>query len=149
MPAADGEEVVDKSVRVRVITLDGFSREYGEWTTHTINAGHTVQQAVQEAYELFPGKCHEVYCRRAGERLGFELWDEGEWVSADLYDSVVEGDGIDIMVHECKPGGPKQDWPHRTPPGEFAADEKEGAHKSRGPQRARLGELLQRLRACG
>jgi hypothetical protein len=149
MAAAGGEEAADKSVRVRVVTLDGFSREYGAWTTYTINAGHTLQQAVQEAYPLFPGNCYKVYSRRAGERLGETLWKpEGYWDwSEDLYNSVWEGDEVEIDVHELKPGGPRQDWARRTPPGEYDYEEADGAHKSRGPQRARLGELLQRLRA--
>ena len=63
---------INKTIQVRLVESTGGVRNAHAPTTHTINAEHTVQQAVRATYPAFPGACRQVVLRRAGN---LHLWD--------------------------------------------------------------------------
>ena len=112
--AASGN--MDKTVDVRVVYLDddpddrmGTERVDGERTTYTINAEHTLQQAVREMYPAFPGRCTWVTLRRGYDRV--HLWDRSQGASAlddqNFYSTLRSGDEVEIYVDWRRPLGPK------------------------------------------
>lgn len=117
----------DKTITVRVAQWDGFTTTYCPGTPHTINATHTLQQAISQAYTLFPRNCLRVVLRRDGAYRQ-ALWERGDiqalYLATDLYDTIAASDEVVIVLRLYTPDGPGA---HRTPPVPAA-----------GPPRARL-----------
>jgi len=137
---------IDKTIRVRIVELTGDVETENQPTTHTINAEHTVQQAVRATYPAFPGACRHVVLKRAG---GLHLWDRTPhgcaFFSRDRYDTIRDGDEVDIEVETEKPDGPG--FFQARLPGAGAAGGGHSAHEPPiGPQARRVLELLQKLK---
>jgi len=152
MAAADGGELADKRIQVRVATFDGQDYTYSAWQAHTINERHTVQEAVRQVYHGFPKYCRRVEVRRAGAGVGQDVYTRTEagerrW-AGNLYNMVMQNDEVEIMLFQRKPGGPRPNWQWKEVPGEYDCDEAAGAHRPGGPQHARLvgvAGLLRRM----
>ena len=114
-----------KRILVRVVAraADGWTESV--YREHRVDGEHTVQEAVRAEYAAFPGACVRVGVRRAGALLGEDVWERDEGADAfwraELYDAIVEGDEVDIVVAVERPGGPRQDWPGRGAGGAQAA----------------------------
>ena len=88
-------------------------------STHTIDAEHTVQAAVQAAYPL-PGECNMVFRQRGPRGL---WWDNefgrNRWAD-EMYDLIEDGDVIVIEIlrdeDQRAPSGPVQRTPGTAPP---------------------------------
>ena len=147
MAAAGDAGVTDKSIRVRVAAYDGFSYTYYAWHDKKINDRRTVQAAVQEVYEKFPKYCARVELRRAGARLGVDVFkcmaDRKYRWAEDVYQMVMEGDEVEIMLLPVKPGGPGVRYEDNEVLGEYEIDESAGADRAVGP----LAALLRRVHA--
>jgi hypothetical protein len=105
-----------------------------------------VQQAVRATYPAFPGACRAVVLRSYG---GLHLWDRtpqnAAWFSKDQYDTIRDGEEVDIEVELEKPDGPgflQTQLPERG-----AAGGGHSAHEPEiGPQAKRVLELLRELK---
>jgi hypothetical protein len=141
----DMQTVEDVCAYVMGVWTGGVRNEHPP-TTQTINAEHTVQQAVRATYPAFPGACRQVVLRRAG---GLHLWDRMPhgcaFFSRDRYDTIRDGDEVDIEVETEKPDGPG--FFQARLPGAGAAGGGHSAHEPPiGPQARRVLELLQKLK---
>jgi hypothetical protein len=97
---------IDKTIRVRLVELTGDVETENPPTTHTINAEHTVQQAVRATYAAFPGACQRVVLRRGVLRIWDRTPHGDDFFSRDIYDTIWDGDEVDIEVETEKPDGP-------------------------------------------
>ena len=139
--------LADKSIRVRVTEFDGHNYNYYAWHEQTINDRRTVQAAVLEVYEQFPKYCVRVELRRPGARVGVNVFKcmadrKYRWLE-DVYQMVMEGDEVEIMLLTMKPGGPGVRYDDDEVLGEYEYAESAGAHRVVGP----VAALLRRLHA--
>jgi hypothetical protein len=136
---------IDKTIRVRLVeSTEGVRTEHAP-TTYTINLDKTVQQAVHQTYPAFPGACRRVGLRGRALRLWDPTPHGSAFFSKDLYDTIQDGDEVDVEVEIEKPNGPAFVQTHLPEPS--AADGGHSAHGPEiGPQARRVLELLQELK---
>ena len=99
-------------------------------STHPIDAEHTVQEAVEQAYTKLPGQCNMVFRQRGP----YGLWWDNEfgrrrWAD-DMDDLIEDGDVIVIEIlrdeDQRTPSGPV----HRTPGTAPAVPDQQASMKS-------------------
>jgi hypothetical protein len=112
-----------KTITVRKVERDGHGTLHSDWTTHVINSTHTLQEVVQEICPLFPRNCIQVWVtgvrRTLWSRIGNDDWDDEaqDFLNTDQYDRISEGDELEVVVSQIKPGGPFDAWTDPTPGG--------------------------------